>query len=714
MRRNDGTARPDPNGTVIGHTRLLSFAGALIVFLGVMLLSSSVAEANVSPHGANSLETPHLFIDFWGPEWQTGFSTGGYTSQQYANYLVEFASSLGTDPSPLNPIQQYGLQNAAGMYAGSWTDLANDPPAKPTLDDFGAEVARAAEHFGDAGGGQNVNDIILIATPTGHDPASFPSNGGNVCGYHTYSEFTFGGLGATPWIALPYEPDAPLCFQNSSNSSNNNFGDGYFDGVSKVAFHEIAETISDYDFYGWYQQNTAGEIGDLCSTRAGNYGASNGGDYFAVQPLWSNSAAGCVYGTAGHVILGGQGDFGSQPVYTAAISQIVTATNNGDADVFLGSGTPWLLTDSSHSYSLSDSTCPQVLHPSATCQVSVQFSPHLIGPVAARLEFQGASTVLTGTGTIGELLHTDFNVKLGSSSMLGGHVIRTLTVTNTGKATATFKPAFLRGIDAQDFSIPKDGCSTASLSFGASCSLQLRFAPTATGDRTVQLVLPSSQGLLGGAIEGFGTGPIAAVTGKAIRDDTLTFAETDGLDERPSSSVSITNTGQAALTISRISASGAFRQTSDCPRILKVGGRCTVDVRLYPHHYNWQTGTLAITENGDQTPRKIALRGSVDGTWAAASPGSVNFGSVAVGASSKKSIQLIGLESGVFKIKTVKASGGFRVTNKCPAILKAPACTIIVSIRPKKAGKFEGVLTIVTGASNGTVRVPLSAFTPKA
>jgi hypothetical protein len=688
------------------RTWLLRLAGALIVLVGVIALPFSTASANVSPHGANSLETPHVYVDFWGPEWPAG--------SQYANYLINFVSNLGTDPSPLNPLLQYGLQNAAGLYAGSWTDVGNDPPAKPTVDDYGAEVARAAEHFGDAGGGQNVNDIILVATPAGHDPASFPSNGGNVCGYHTYSQFTFGGLGPTPWIALPYQPDAPNCFQNSGNSSDNSFGNGYLDGVSKVAYHEIAETISDYDMHGWYQQNTAGEVADLCNSQVANYGAPNSGEYFAVQSVWSNSSGGCAYGTAGSIVLSGNIDFGSQQVYTAAAPQIVTATNNGDADIITGPGTPWVLTDGSHSYSLSDSTCPQVLHPSASCQVSVQFSPHLFGAAAATLQFEGTSATITGTGTIGELLHTNFTVKLGGVSILGGHVIRTLSVINEGKSVVTFKPAFLRGIDASDFSIPEDGCATASLRFGTSCSLQLRFAPATTGDRSVQVVLPSSQALLGGVIEGFGTGPIATVTGRRLRAGTLSFAETDGLDERPSSSVSIKNTGQAALTISRISASGDFRKTSDCPKVLRVGTSCAIHVQLYPRHYNWQTGTLTIAENGSATPQEIALRGSVDGTWAAANPGHVNFGSVAVGASAAQPIQLIGLESGLFRIKAVKVSGGFTITNKCPSVLKAPACTITVRIKPKKAGKLSGILTIVTGASNGTVRVPLSALARKA
>jgi hypothetical protein len=696
------------------RTRACTLSGTLIVFLALVFLPFSTADANVTPHGASSLATPHLYVDFWGPQWGTGFSTGNYDSFEYAAYLINFLGSLSADPGPLNPLKQYGMQSAAGLYAGSWTDTANNPPARPTINDFGAEVSRAAEHFGDAGAGQDVNDIILVAVPTGHDPSSFPSNGGTACAYHAYSQFTFGGLGPTPWIALPFQPDSVNCFENSANLTDNIDGNGYFDGVSKLALHEIAETISDYDSYGWYQQNTAGEVGDLCNNLVSDFGAPNFGTYFAVQPLWSNSASGCAYGTQGTIALGGNGAFGSQQIYTAAPGQPVIATNNGDADVYTGPGSPWVLTDSSQSYSLSGNTCPPVLLPSESCQVTVQFAPHLFGPANATLRFQSASFPLTGTGDLGEVLHTNFAIRFGSIGMLGPHIIRTAVVVNEGKSVATFKPAFLSGIDAADFSVLKDGCASASLSFGGSCSLQLQFAPTGTGVRTAELVLPSSQGLLGGIAEGFGTGPVATVTHKNLQAGVLSFGQTDGLAQRPTQSVSIKDTGQAALTISRISASGPFRQANDCPKILRVGQSCTIGVQLHPRHYNWQAGTLTIAENGDPTPRTIALAGSVDGTWAATNPGSVRFGSVAVGAASRKSIQLLGLESGPFRVLSVRASGGFRITDKCPPIMTAPACTITVSIRPEKAGKFSGILTIITSAADRTVRVPLSAFAPRA
>src|SRR6204780_1359345 len=172
-------------------TRGFRLASALLAGAALAALPLTAAVASVSPHGASSLQTPRVFVDFWGPEWGAGFTTGGYSSAQYQQYVVDFLHNLSTDPTPLSPLVQYGYQAGGALYSGSWEDTANDPPAEPMVDQMGAEVARAAGHFGDSGSGQDVNDIIIIAMPTQHYPAWFGSNGGPFCGYFYFSQFTF-------------------------------------------------------------------------------------------------------------------------------------------------------------------------------------------------------------------------------------------------------------------------------------------------------------------------------------------------------------------------------------------------------------------------------------------------------------------------------------------------------------------------------------------
>jgi hypothetical protein len=100
---------------------------------------------------------------------------------------------------------------------------------------------------------------------------------------------------------VPYQPDAGTACGRNFINSNDSFGHGYFDGFSVVGGHEYAEAITDpFPNSGWVDSSGA-ENGDKCAW-AGSSGDVGLGSYsFAVQPLWSNLAGGCVLtsGTSG-------------------------------------------------------------------------------------------------------------------------------------------------------------------------------------------------------------------------------------------------------------------------------------------------------------------------------------------------------------------------------------------------------------------------------
>src|SRR5579862_1910046 len=50
---------------------------------------------NMTYHGGPIEQVPAVYISWWGPEWTTGFSTGGYTSAQLQTYMTDFYSNAG-------------------------------------------------------------------------------------------------------------------------------------------------------------------------------------------------------------------------------------------------------------------------------------------------------------------------------------------------------------------------------------------------------------------------------------------------------------------------------------------------------------------------------------------------------------------------------------------------------------------------------------------
>jgi hypothetical protein len=76
-----------------------------------------------------------------------------------------------------------------------------------------------------------------------------------------------------------------------------------------------------------------------------------------------------------------------------------------------------------------------------------------------------------------------------------GRPMRTVPVTLVGGSSrSTISGVALGGADPGDFSVASDGCSGQTLSAGGNCQVAVAFAPWATGDRTAELAVTSSDG----------------------------------------------------------------------------------------------------------------------------------------------------------------------------------------------------------------------------
>ena len=218
---------------------------------------------NLINHGGPVQTAPKVYVVYWG--W-----TSDPSGEQ--SYLNNFLSSVG-GTSWLSTVNQYGSGSNSTL-SGTWSDPTS-VPSHPSDSAIQAEAAKAASHFG---AGTSVDVQIVVATPTGHSTRGF---GTQWCAYH-------GAVSSSPNITytdLPYMTDAgSSCGANSVRSN--------LDGVSIVEGHELAETITDPLLNAWYDSSGA-EIGDKCAwINLSTISTSKG--TFAVQPLWSNSAGGCV------------------------------------------------------------------------------------------------------------------------------------------------------------------------------------------------------------------------------------------------------------------------------------------------------------------------------------------------------------------------------------------------------------------------------------
>lgn len=229
----------------------------------------------VTYHGGPVQTAPVVYIDYWG--WSSD-------ADSERPYLTGFLGSVPGSPW-LNTVNQYSGAGSDPVLGGTWGD-PSPAPSNPTSEQLGQEVLNASQQFGLSIGSDMTNDIILVALPDG---VSITNTAPGACAYHSYADLTEGSsTSQLPFIVFPYLPTY------DPSSCGSAYADGDVrDGVSIVAGHELAETITDPLGDGWYLTNGQGEIADKCAWY--NLAAAVMlNEFFPVQPLWSNSANSCV------------------------------------------------------------------------------------------------------------------------------------------------------------------------------------------------------------------------------------------------------------------------------------------------------------------------------------------------------------------------------------------------------------------------------------
>ena len=276
----------------LGHTKPGRISG-IVYARGKRPTAAGAAGSCIEPdcpvtyHGGSVQHTPHVYLLLWGPDWSSDPSQAAS-----ASYLENFYSGLGVTPDDNWSAITSQYADSTGhpiftgsVYEGVWQDN-NPPPTGVGQPGLAAE----ADAFTSNQGITDLNDAqIIVATQSGTCPAGFdaPScNGGPdpYCAWHSSSN--------EPYTNLPYLLDAgTACGEDSVNPN------GTYDGFSIVGGHEYAESITDpYPHSGWVDTNDpgGGETADKCvwSPLSSDVSLSTGP--FAMQPLWSNAANGCV------------------------------------------------------------------------------------------------------------------------------------------------------------------------------------------------------------------------------------------------------------------------------------------------------------------------------------------------------------------------------------------------------------------------------------
>jgi hypothetical protein len=179
---------------------------------------------------------------------------------------------------------------------------------------------------------------------------------------------------------------------------------------------------------------------------------------------------------------------------------------------------------------------------------------------------------------------------------------KAVTVTNTGSTAATV----CKVTATSDFAQTTNSCGN-SLSAGANCVINLVFTPTARGNRTgfVQVITNDAGSPQSIILSGKGIAPVVSLSATF-----LGFGSSLVGVKSASQIVTVSNTGDDALTIFSLTISGDFAQTNTCGSSVAVSQSCSIVVTFTPTATGARSGSITINDNAMGTPHTVPLSGN--------------------------------------------------------------------------------------------------------
>jgi hypothetical protein len=306
-------------------------------------------------------------------------------------------------------------------------------------------------------------------------------------------------------------------------------------------------------------------------------------------------------------------------------------------------------------------------------------------------------------------------VGVGNASLNFGQVVigstKTLSDTITNDTSSSVTISSIQGLGS-GFQV--SGVSLPlTVAAGQTVSFNVLFQPTGAGNPAVTISLDdaNSQALVSLSATGDGV----TLGQLALNPTQIPFGNTK-VGSRLTSSVTLSNSGGADLTVNQATLSGAgFAMSSlALPLTLQAGATASITITFAPPASGSFSGSVTFATTSDQQDSTVVLKFSGNGVSAGTlspNPSSIAFGSIQVGSNSVKSETLTNSGGSAVTISQATASGaGFSISGLNLPVTLNPnqGVTFNVTFAPASAGAVSGTVSIVSDASNSPLSIALS------
>jgi hypothetical protein len=324
-----------------------------------------------------------------------------------------------------------------------------------------------------------------------------------------------------------------------------------------------------------------------------------------------------------------------------------------------------------------------------------------IGGLSGCVGYTGAKT---GTGKAGVLSGNSATVAFGNVGM-GKTATQSLTVTNTGTAAVNVSSSSITGAGYTVAS----GSPSGSLGVGQSVTVQIAFAPQATGSASGSFTIASdaSNSPLTVALTGTGTQPGLASTPASVSFGNVVVGATGSV------SVNLSNTGSASVTISQASVTGTGFTIVGSPngQTIQAGQSLSFTAQFLPTSVGNATGSISVASNAPNSPMTIALTGAGTEAGLGVSPSAVNFKGVVVGSSGTATLNLSNSGSAAVTISQASVAGtGFTISGLAAGLTIQPGqnSSFTAKFLPTSTGSASGSVSISSNSPNSPMTIALT------
>ncbi len=266
-------------------------------------------------------------------------------------------------------------------------------------------------------------------------------------------------------------------------------------------------------------------------------------------------------------------------------------------------------------------------------------------------------------------------------------------------------PLNIASISASGDFAETDTCGT-SLGAGLTCTISVTFAPTFPLNRigSVTITDDASNSPQTLALSGIGVGPAVTLGGGSLGSQLVTTSSTAQV-------ISLTNSGNAPLTISSIAIggtnSGDFTQTNTCPgsnATLAANANCTISVIFTPTATGGRGASIVVTDSAPGSPHSVTLTGTGTDFSLAAATGA----NCPAGGNCSASATISAGQAAAYDLQITPNSGfNGTVALTCKGAPGPSICTISPASVPANGSSSYAFVVTVSNTSNAMVTAPL-------